>query len=102
MRSSYGGNGKIIRAHQQVDDTMRFGNPKMPQLTNQRVALANFTIIREAADNSSACYKNLLTYDYSILGLSAPIDASDVPEGTSFRRDLLANGEIQSGSFSIF
>lgn len=95
---SYGGNGKIISAHTLINDTMSFGSGSAwPALTNNQVALANFTVVTELDDG---CKIPESDFDHSILGLAPLSPGLTFPP--SFRSNLLRQGKTQSSSFSMW
>lgn len=55
----------------------------MPALTRRKIAISNYTLIKQAADN---CTTYKLDYDHSILGLSAFNNPSYATVGPSFRQ----------------
>ncbi|GME36997.1 Peptidase A1 [Neofusicoccum parvum] len=91
---AYGGNGKIIQAPASVNDTISFTNAKYPSLANQKVQLANFTLVRSRGTTCSG-----MEYERSILGLS---ENTNTTVGPSFRGDLLATGQIESPTLSMW
>ncbi|KAF2144369.1 uncharacterized protein K452DRAFT_284686 [Aplosporella prunicola CBS 121167] len=91
---AYGGNGKIVEAHFSVNDTINFGNAKYPSLENQRVEVANYTILKQRAQTCTGA-----EYDKAILGISPRTEDG---QGPSFRGDLLDRGLIETPSMSLW
>nr|POE86536.1 hypothetical protein CFP56_46720 [Quercus suber] len=98
---AYGGNGKIVSAPSTINDTFSFANTKWPAISNNEVALANFTMVAQLDEK---CAISESTFDHSILGL-APfgVGGSSISQtGPSFRKNLRDQGKIQSSSFSMW
>ncbi|KAK4497870.1 hypothetical protein PRZ48_010525 [Zasmidium cellare] len=93
---AYGGNGEIVQAPSSINDSFSFGNTKWPALSNNEVALANWTVV---AQGDAGCKIPESDFDHSILGL-API--SPATSGPSFRGNLLSQGKTKSSSFSMW
>ncbi|GAO19787.1 uncharacterized protein UV8b_07615 [Ustilaginoidea virens] len=93
---SYGGNGKIVAAYTELNDTFSFANANFPPLANNQVAISNFTLVTEADDT---CSIPASSFDHSILGL-APL--TGIQAGPSFRANLRTAGKTSSSSFSVW
>lgn len=100
---SYGGNGKLVPSYFQLNDTLSFGKDAIyPPFKNQRVAISNYTLIKQLADKSCTP----IDYDHSILGLSAYVGTASTyqraTQGPSFRQNILKRGEIASPTLSMW
>jgi hypothetical protein len=89
---AYGGNGKIVNSHYEINDTISFPGTYYPPLTNSHVAIANYTVLKMAATTCEGA-----TYDKSILGL-APYNQT----GPEFRRDMRSRGVVDNSIFSMW
>lgn len=98
---SYGGNGKLISAYQEINDTMNFVGTGFSPLKNVQVALSNFTVVRQL---DSECAIDVNSFDQSILGVG-PFGvggASASSSGPSLRTNMRALGQIASNTLSMW
>lgn len=98
---SYGGNGKLISAYQEINDTMNFVGTGFQPIKNTQVAISNFTIVRQL-DNDCAIDVN--TFDQSILGVG-PFNVGGVATsrtGPSLKVNMKYTGQTSTNILSMW